>query len=194
MIAATLNVNGAAREQQQALLKPLLRFKRRPHLHFSKPFFIFKSLVKPSVDQAQESAAPRHSTRHTTLSKKVPPTVTSTRPSQSVSHKPSDTILTRSRAVHFAFPLPQASAPSVEFDSSIEWLYDGSIEPNNEVEKEPRMEVVHTLTHRNPIWCAKFSRDWKYLAIGCQDGKAYIYHVKTGIVKWQVSCDTTSSI
>jgi len=51
----------------------------------------------------------------------------------------------------------------------------------NEAEKELDVEMAHTLFHGKSIPCVKFSRDGKYLAVACFNGKTYIYDVQSGI-------------
>jgi len=58
------------------------------------------------------------------------------------------------------------------------------VEFNNEVERELDVEIAHTLFHAEPLRRIKFSRDGKYLAASCVDGKAYIYDVQEGTLTW----------
>jgi hypothetical protein len=46
------------------------------------------------------------------------------------------------------------------------------------------VEIAHTLFHSKSMRCVKFSRDGKYIAAGCEDGKAYIYDVQEGTLTW----------
>jgi WD40 repeat protein len=55
---------------------------------------------------------------------------------------------------------------------------------NNEVKKELNVELMHTFSHNEPVCCVKFSKDGRYLAAGCFDGKAYIYDAQTGALTW----------
>lgn len=54
--------------------------------------------------------------------------------------------------------------------------------------------MAHTLCHEEWITCIKFSQDGEYLAVGCEDGTAYIYDVQTGTLTWYVFQDVTSGI
>ena len=49
-------------------------------------------------------------------------------------------------------------------------------------QKELNVEMALVLPHEKPITCVTFNQDGKYLAAGCDDGKAYIYDVRTGIL------------
>lgn len=83
----------------------------------------------------------------------------------------------------FASRLPSPSlTPSTCPDSDPE--EDLSITFNYEVTRELDVEVVNVFFHEKAVECVKFSRDGKYLAAGCQDGKVYIYNVATGALTW----------
>jgi glucose repression regulatory protein TUP1 len=57
---------------------------------------------------------------------------------------------------------------------------------NHEVKKELEVELMHTSLHNKPVWCVEFSKDGRYLAAGCFDGKAYVYDAQTGTLTWSV--------
>ena len=95
--------------------------------------------------------------------------------------RPLDIIVAHTQPVIFiSSPVTQASALAVYPDPGPEEP-DWSIKFNK---KKLDVEMVHTLSHGKPIGCVQFSRDGKYLAAGCYDGKAYIYDVETGTLTW----------
>jgi WD40 repeat protein len=53
-------------------------------------------------------------------------------------------------------------------------------------ERQLDVQLAHTLYHKRSICCVNFSRDGKYLASGCVDGKAYIYDVQSATLTSQV--------
>ena len=117
----------------------------------------------------------RHSTRTTPVVRKASTTITPTQPSQAVSDpasQPGETSVPS-----------QLSASNVDPDSGT-MHRNPSILFNKEVEKELDMELAHVLLHGDTIWCVKFSKDGKYVAAGCKDGKTYIYDVQTGKLTW----------
>jgi WD40 repeat protein len=149
----------------------------------STPFFENGSLDKlgssRDVEQSQETTTSR-STQQSTFFRKLYST-TITRTSRTISHamtKRSDTI---SRTVTRPSPLPQVSASTVDPGSGPS---ECLVKFNNEVEKELDVEIAHTLFHGGSVVCVKFSRDGKYLAVACFDGKTYIYDVQKGTLTW----------
>ena len=141
---------------------------------FSTPFFQFKSLDKPSTSKGVDiiqGTTSRGASQHTTLSR-------------SVSH-PGSTIFSDSQTVAYPSPLPQASTSTAN-PNVVPEEHDGLIQFNNKVEKELDVEIAQTLSHGGMMGCIKFSRDGKYVAAGCRDGRAYIYNVEAGTLKWWV--------
>ena len=151
------------------------------HSLLSTPFFRAESLDKPgistSVDPTQEITTSR-STQQSTLFQKLYSIITPTKPSRSISHamtKHSDTIPVDPQT--HPSPLPKVSASTVDPGSGPREVL---IKFNNEIEKELDVEITHTLYHEVPVECVKFSRDGRYLAVGCVHGRAYIYDVQDG--------------
>jgi WD40 repeat protein len=131
---------------------------------FSKPQF--KALNKLRANLSQKTRT-RQSTQHTTLIQKLHASITLSRPSLS-----SDTVVT------LPSPLPQASVSTV--DSTLDEQRNWSIKFNDKSRKGFCIEIAHELCHEARTFSVKFSRDGKYLAVGCHNGTAYIYDVQTG--------------
>ena len=128
-----------------------------------------KPSTSTSVDPTQEITT-SHSTRRST------PTL----PSRSTSHamtKHSDIISADPQTVSRPSPLPKVSASTVDPGSGPGKVL---IKFNSEFEKELDVEITHTLFHEKSVGCVKFSRDGRYLAAGCEDGRTYIYDVRQG--------------
>ena len=149
----------------------------------STPFFQAECLDKPgtltSVDTTQEMTT-SCSTQQTTLFQKFYSIITPTQPSRSIPcamTKHSDTISADSQTVSRPSPLPKVSASTVDPGSGPREVL---IKFNNNIEKKLDVEITHTLFHGESVRCVKFSRDGKYLAAGCKDGKTYIYDVQHG--------------
>ena len=51
---------------------------------------------------------------------------------------------------------------------------------DNEDEKVMDLYMTHSRLGRR-VHCANLSYDGQYLAVGCRDGQAYLYHVQTGV-------------
>ena len=148
---------------------------------FFRPFFQSKSLNSPSASHTSrgvrlsQERATRPSTQHTIVNKfhsvntNTPtlPSHTTFRSSDIVTHSPTKA----SVSTVDPDPSPKKRTLSITY---------------NEVRKELDVEILHVLCHRKPIFCVRFSQDGKYLAAGCEDGKAYIYGVETGILTWSV--------
>jgi len=49
------------------------------------------------------------------------------------------------------------------------------------------VKLEHVLTHGATVWRVMFSPDGKYLAVGVNNGRTYIYDVKTGVKSWSVT-------
>ena len=145
----------------------------------STPLFQAESLDKPgtstNVDPSQELTTSRSIQQSTLIN-----SITPTHPSRSFSHamtKHSDTISANLQTVSRPSPLPKVFASTVGPGSGPREVL---IKFNNEIEKQLDMEITHTFFHEEPVGSIKFSRDRKYLAVGCDDGRAYIYDVKDG--------------
>ena len=114
------------------------------------------------------------STRRMTMIRKHHP---ATPPSHtSATCRPSDNISGHSQTVTLPSP------PSTSTAAGVELLPEQSESSkfNSEVEKELNVEIAHTIVHERFISCVNFSRDGKYVATGCFDGRAYIYDVESG--------------
>jgi WD40 repeat protein len=130
--------------------------KTGPRLSFQSQTLDMPKLPGSSkdVDMTQETTTSTHrSSQHTTLIQKLHSAITPTRP---LSLVPASHAVTKN--------------PSKEGGQMIDF--------SNEVEKALDVEIAHTLFHSKPMRIVKFSRDGKYLAGGCADGKAYIYDVQ----------------
>jgi len=146
-------------------------------------FFQSKTLRKPrssdsskDVNITQETTT-HQSSQHTSLIQKIRFAITPTRPSLSAPHT-----VTKDTETPITLPSPLPRSSDSTFDRSKE--PGQMIEFSNEVEKELDVEIVHTLFHAGQLRRVKFSRDGKYLAAGCKDGKAYIYDVQEGNLTW----------
>jgi len=118
------------------------------------------------------------STQQSTLFRKLYSIVTPTRTSRTMT-KRLNTVPADSQTITRPSPLQQMSAPTVDPGSGPSKCL---IKFNNKVEKELDVEITHKSFHGASISCVKFSRDGKYLAAGCKDGKTYIYDVQGGIL------------
>ena len=58
--------------------------------------------------------------------------------------------------------------------------FDYSVEYNPEINRVLNVHVANTFEFLNRVYCAKFSRDGKYLAVGLEDGETHIYDMMTG--------------
>ena len=119
----------------------------------------------------------RRSTRHMTMIRKHQPAITHTIPSHtSATCRPSDNIFSHSQTV----TLPSSSSTSTDAGVELWPEQSESSNFNSEVEKELNVEIAHTVVHERLISCVNFSRDGKYVATGCFNGRAYIYDVESG--------------
>jgi glucose repression regulatory protein TUP1 len=50
---------------------------------------------------------------------------------------------------------------------------------NHEVRQTLNVHLAHTLKMKSEVYCVKFSREGKYLAVGLETGETYIYDIKT---------------
>ena len=153
----------------------------------STPFFQAESLDKPGTSTyvdpthpTQEMTTSRSTVQQSTPFQKLYSIITPTKPSRSIPRamtKHSDTISAYTQTVSRPSPLQKVSASNVDPGSG---LREVLIKFNSEIEKELDVEITHTLFHGRSVECVKFSRDGRYLAVGCDDGKAYIYDVQDG--------------
>ena len=149
-------------------------------LIFTPPFeteSLDKLGTSTGVEPSQETTTSR-STQQSTLFHKLYSIITPTRTSRTISHaisKRSDNISADSQTI--ARPLPQEPALTVDPRSGPD---ERLIKFNKNVEKELDVKIGHTLFHGGAVDCVKFSRDGKYVAAGCKDGKTYIHDVKQG--------------
>ena len=58
--------------------------------------------------------------------------------------------------------------------------FDYSVEYNPEINRSLDLRVAKTFEFLNKVYCAKFSRDGKYLAVGLEEGETHIYDLVTG--------------
>jgi len=147
---------------------------KTPRSLLSTPFFRAEST---SVDPTQEITT----TQQSTLFHKIYSFITPTQPSRSIipraMTKHSDTISADSQTASRPSPSPKVSTSTVDPGSGPR---ECLIKFNSKIEKELDVEITHTLFHEEPVECVKFSQDGRYLAVGCVDGKAYIYDVQDG--------------
>ena len=139
------------------------------------------SLLSTPLDKLGTSTSVTTSrpTQQSTLFQKLYSIITPTQPSRSISHamtKHSDTISVDPQTVSRPSS-PKVSASTVDPGSGRREVL---IKFNSEVERELDVEITHTLFHEEPLQCVRFSRDGRYLAAGCEDGKTYIYDVQQG--------------
>jgi glucose repression regulatory protein TUP1 len=64
---------------------------------------------------------------------------------------------------------------------------DWSVEYNPEIKQNFSLHVANIFKNTAKVFCVKFSRDGKYLAVGLQNGEIHIYDILTGS-KRSVSC------
>ena len=136
----------------------------------STPFSRAESLDKPTSRSTQQSK----------LFQKLYSIITPTQPSRSIPRtmtKHPHTISANTQTVSRPSPLPKMSASTVNPGSRPR---EDLIKFNCKIEKELDVKITHTLFHGRSVECVKFSRDGKYLAAGCKDGKTYIYDVRQG--------------
>ena len=152
----------------------------------STPFFQAESLDKPGTSTYVDPSHPTQemttsrSTQQSTPFQKLYSIITPAKPSRSIPRamtKHSDTISANTQTVSRPSPLQKVSASTVDPGSGPREVL---IKFNNEIEMELDVEITHTLFHEKPVHCVKFSRDGRYLAAGCHDGRAYIYNVQDG--------------
>jgi glucose repression regulatory protein TUP1 len=141
-----------------------------------------RNFVKPSTSGPLRGVVSSRQTRRSTQ-----------RPTDIQEHEAHSAIIPTSQSSDLAIThpefvsLPSTSKPSASTaDSDSESEERGwSISYNNDVGKELDVEIVKTLSHEESIRCVKFSLDGKYLAAGCDNGKAYIYDVSgKGTLSW----------
>jgi WD40 repeat protein len=87
-------------------------------------------------------------------------------------------IFAPSQAVNLPSRLSQLSVSTVNPDSGPREL----ITFNDQISKELDVEIAHELFHEDIVWSVNFSQDGKFLAVGCRNGRAYIYDVQTGFL------------
>jgi WD40 repeat protein len=142
---------------------------------FSSLFFQTESLANPSTSRSVDLTQAGRSSQQSTLFQKLYSIVTPTRPSRSISRAMA--ISAYSKAAARTSLLTQVSASTVDPGSGHS---ESLVKVNNEIEKDLDVEIEHSLFHGGSVECVKFSRDGKYLAAGCKDGKTYIYDVQQG--------------
>jgi len=80
--------------------------------------------------------------------------------------------------------LPETSISPTDIPDQLDgW----SVDFNNDVKPELDVKLEHVLTHGATVWRVMFSPDGKYLAVGVNNGRTYIYDVKTGVKSWSVT-------
>jgi hypothetical protein len=57
---------------------------------------------------------------------------------------------------------------------------DWSVEYNPDINKSLSLHLANTFTFTDVVFCTKFSRDGKYLAVGLRNGEIHIYCMTTG--------------
>ena len=122
-----------------------------------------------------EKGTPFNKSQGVELTQKITPQPTTIIPipsSQSVSQARS---LQSASSIYLQEPSVSTTGPNSGPEES-GW----SITFNNKVEKRFDVQIAHVLSHAKLVYCVNFSRDGRYLAAGCESGKAHIYDVETG--------------
>jgi len=79
--------------------------------------------------------------------------------------------------------LPETTSPK-NIPNQLEWW---SVDFNSNVKRAPNVKLEHVLTPGDKVFCVRFSPDRKYLAVGVNNGRTYIYDAKTGAKSWSVT-------